>query len=384
MYEAFYGLKEKAFNLNPDPEYFYMSREHENAYVHLEYAIRESKGFAVITGEVGSGKTTLINYLLYKLELDINIGLITNTNIPASQFLKAICREFEIDVDVREKVDIMEIFQDFLLERYAQNERVLLIIDEAQNISPEAMEEIRMLSNLEAEKSHLIQIVLIGQPELKYKLQRNDLKQFAQRVSSHYHINGLNQVEVNNYIRYRLKVGEAKNLDIFKKDAIELIFQHSLGIPRVINVICDTALVYGYADGQKTIDKNIIENVIKERDESGIFSGLDIDSPKLAKNGSAEGKGFGIDISNTHLQMMDKRIDSLEATIGGLQGKIQDLNNLKNKRDNTIIELLKMLEQSMKSRMKLLSSVSPKKNLITSGNSKEHGNNPQKISLAKK
>ena len=382
MYEAFYGLKEKAFNLNPDPEYFYMSREHENAYVHLEYAIRESKGFAVITGEVGSGKTTLINYLLYKLKLDINIGLITNTNIPAPQFLKAICREFEIDVDVKEKVDIMEIFQDFLLERYAQNERVLLIIDEAQNISPEAMEEIRMLSNLEAEKSHLIQIILIGQPELKYKLQRNDLKQFAQRISSHYHINGLNKVEVNNYIRYRLKVGEANNLDIFKKDAIELIYENSLGIPRIINVICDTALVYGYADGQKIIDKRIIENVIKERDESGIFSGLDVDSPLSAKTDLPDEKGF--DTSNSYLQMLETRINSLEVTIVGLQEKIQHFNNLKNKRDDTIFELLKMLEQSIKSRMKLLSLVSPKKNSKNSGNIKAHETKAQKISLAKK
>ena len=381
MYEAFYGLKEKAFNLNPDPEYFYMSREHENAYVHLEYAIRESKGFAVITGEVGSGKTTLINYLLYKLKLDINIGLITNTNIPASQFLKAICREFEIDVDVREKVDIMEIFQDFLLERYAQNERVLLIIDEAQNISTEAMEEIRMLSNLEAEKSHLIQIILVGQPELRNKLQRNDLKQFAQRVSSHYHINGLNKVEVNNYIRYRLKVGEANNLDIFKKDAIELIYQHSLGIPRIINVICDTALVYGYADGQKTIDKNIIENVIKERDESGIFSGLDIDSPKSVKNALPDEKGF--DISNTHLQMMEKRIDSLEAMIGGLQEKIQNLNNLKNERDDTIIELIKMLENSIKSRFKLISVISQIKDGKNSTQQKNKKDS-QGISIVKK
>ncbi len=356
MYEAFYGLKEKAFNLNPDPDYFYMSREHENAYVHLEYAIRESKGFAVITGEIGSGKTTLINYLLYKLKLDINIGLITNTNIPASQFLKAICREFEIDVDVREKVDIMEIFQDFLLERYAHNERVLLIIDEAQNISPEAMEEIRMLSNLEAEKSHLIQIILIGQPELKSKLQRNDLKQFAQRVSSHYHINGLSKVEVNNYIRYRLKVGEAKNPDIFQKDAIELIYKHSLGIPRIINVICDTALVYGYADGQKTIEKDIIDNVIKERDESGIFSGLDLDSPKTSKNGSPEEKGF--EISNTQLQFMGKRIDTLDAKIEGLQEEISNLKNLKNERDTIIIELFKMLENGIKSRFKLLSVIS--------------------------
>ena len=381
MYEAFYGLKEKAFNLNPDPEYFYMSREHENAYVHLEYAIRESKGFAVITGEVGSGKTTLINYLLYKLKLDINIGLITNTNIPASQFLKAICREFEIDVDVREKVDIMEVFQDFLLDRYANNERVLLIIDEAQNISPEAMEEIRMLSNLEAEKSHLIQIILIGQPELKSKLQRNDLKQFAQRVSSHYHINGLNKDEVNKYIRYRLKVGEATNLDLFDKDAIELIYQHSLGIPRIINVICDTALVYGYADGQKVIDKSIIENVIKERDESGIFSGLEIAGPGASGDGLVEEKG--LEINSSQLQAMAKRIDALEAMTSELQEKIKDLNNLRNERDNTIIELLKMLEQSMKSRMRLLSYVSAGKNLKNGGNMNKQDGTSQKISLAK-
>jgi general secretion pathway protein A len=147
-------------------------------------------------------------------------------------------------------------------------------------------------------------------------------------------------------------------------------------------VICDTALVYGYADGQKTIDKSIIENVIKERDESGIFSGLDIGSPKSAKNGLPEEKGF--DTSNTQLQMMEKRIDSLEATIGGFQGKIQNLNNLKNKRDDIIIELLKMLEQSMKSRMKLLSLVSPRKNINNSGSSKEHETKSQKISLAKK
>jgi len=324
MYEAFYGLKEKAFNLNPDPEYFYMSREHENAYVHLEYAIRESKGFAVITGEVGSGKTTLINYLLYKLRLDINIGLITNTNIPAPQFLKAICREFEIDVDVREKVDIMEIFQDFLLERYAQNERVLLIIDEAQNISPEAMEEIRMLSNLEAEKSHLIQIILIGQPELKYKLQRNDLKQFAQRVSTHYHINGLNKDEVNNYIRYRLKVGEAKNLDIFNEDAIELIYRHALGIPRIINVICDTALVYGYADGIKIIDKGLIETVIKEREESGIFSKLDLNCGDASAKTLSEEKISKS--SASPLDFMGKRIEILDAKIEGLQ---EELKNIK-------------------------------------------------------
>jgi general secretion pathway protein A len=147
-------------------------------------------------------------------------------------------------------------------------------------------------------------------------------------------------------------------------------------------VICDTALVYGYADGQKTIDKSIIENVIKERDESGIFSGFDIDSPKSQKNGLPEEKEFRI--NNTRLHLMENRIDSLEARIGGLQEKIQNLNHLKNNRDDTIIELLKMLEQSMKSRMKLISFVSPRKNSKNSGNIKEPETKSQKIALAKK
>jgi general secretion pathway protein A len=362
MYEAFYGLKEKAFNLNPDPEYFYMSREHEDAYRHLEYAISESKGFAVITGEIGSGKTTLINYLLYKLELDINIGLITNTNIPASQFLKAICREFEINVDVREKVDIMDIFQDFLLERYAQNERVLLIIDEAQNVSLEAMEEIRMLSNLEAEKNHLIQIILIGQPELKSKLQRHDLKQFAQRVSTHYHINGLNKDEVNNYIRYRLEVGQAENLDLFQEDAIELIYKNSLGIPRIINVICDTALVYGYADELKIIDKSLIETVIKEREESGIFSKLDLNFRDADTTEKHIGEEKESNFSDLSTQLIGNRIDLLNEKILGLKEEVKNLKNVKNQRDTIVIELFKMLEDGIKSRFKLLSVISQIKN----------------------
>ena len=281
----------------------------------------------------------------------------------------------------REKVEIMEIFQDFLLERYSQNERVLLIIDEAQNISLEAMEEIRMLSNLEAEKSHLIQIILIGQPELKSKLQRHDLKQFAQRVSTHYHINGLNKDEVNNYIRYRLEVGEADNLDIFQDDAIELIYHHSLGIPRIINVICDTALVYGYADEIKIIDKSLIETVITEREESGIFSKLDLYSSE--SNAIAFSEEKAPESSDISIQFMEKRIDILDAKLGLLQEEIKNLKNVKNQRDIIIIELFKMLENGMKSRFKLLSVIRQ----IKDGESPKQQNkkrDPKGISIVKK
>ncbi len=346
MYESFYGMKEKTFNLNPDPDYLYMSQGHENTYTHLEYAIAENKGFVVITGEIGSGKTTLINYLLYNLQLDIQIGLINNTNIAPSQFLRMICREFEIEVNGKDKVEAMDAFQDFLLRKYSEKNRVLLIVDEAQNLSPKTMEEIRMLSNLEAEKDHLIQMILVGQPELKYKLQRKDMQQFAQRVTVHCHLDGLSQNEVGEYIRHRLKVGEAENLDLFDNEAIDAIYENSCGIPRLINILCDTALVYGFADGLKVIDKGILTNVIEERESSGIFSGINQDEQKVIP--AISGDGALSATMNDRLLLMEGRMQLLEE-------KLNYFTNNQEKRDTIVIELLKMLQKSMDSRTNLIS-----------------------------
>ena len=355
MYESYYGMKEKTFNLSPDHEYFYMSKGHEDAYTHLEYAINENKGFAVITGEIGSGKTTLINYFLYKTKLDFQIGLINNTNIPASQFLKAVCNELEIDSDFEDKISLMDSFQNYLLKQYSKKNRVVLIIDEAQNLSPKIMEEIRMMSNLESEKNHLIQIVLFGQPELKYKLQRMDLKQFAQRVSVHFHLKGLKKDEVQHYIRYRLKVGGTKNVNLFNDDAVDLIYLHSKGIPRIINIICDTALVYGYADSMKIITKNVIEEVIKERDQSGIFDEVHSNEPILPSK--YDQKEHGLEKSNHGLQMFVEKIAFLENNINDIKREIRHLKNIHNKRDRIIFDLFKMLEDSIKSRAHLLEMV---------------------------
>ena len=183
MYESFYGLKEKPFNLLPDPEYVFMSRGHENVYTHLEYAITENKGFVVVTGEIGSGKTTLINYLLGKIPQTVHAGIVNNPDVAPSQFIKMICREFEVDVTGMDKAGMLESFSRFLLEAFAGRRRVVLIVDEAQNLPTKTLEEIRLLSNLESEKHHLIQIILVGQPELKAKLQQRGVEQFAQRVS---------------------------------------------------------------------------------------------------------------------------------------------------------------------------------------------------------
>jgi general secretion pathway protein A len=345
-------MKEKTFNLSPDHEYFYMSKGHEDAYTHLEYAINENKGFAVITGEIGSGKTTLVNYFLYKTKLDFQIGLINNTNIPASQFLKAVCNELEIDSNFDDKIGLMDSFQNYLLKQYSEKNRVILIIDEAQNLSPKIMEEIRMMSNLESEKNHLMQIVLFGQPELKYKLQRMDLKQFAQRVSVHFHLKGLEKDEVQHYIRYRLKVGGTKNVNLFNDDAVDLIYLHSKGIPRIINIICDTALVYGYADSLKVITKKVIEEVIKERDQSGIFE--EFDNNEIILPFKDDQREHRQEKSNHEQQMLVEKIGFLENNIKDIKRDIRYLNNIHNKRDRIIFDLFKMLEDSIKSRAHLL------------------------------
>jgi len=356
MYESYYGMNEKAFNLSPDHEYFFMSKGHEEAFTHLEYAIKENKGFAVITGEIGSGKTTLINYFLYKTKLDFHIGLINNTNIPASQFLKAVCNELEIDSNFEDKVDLMDSFQNYLLKQYSKNNRVILIIDEAQNLSPKIMEEIRMISNLESEKNHLMQIVLFGQPDLKNKLQRMDLKQFAQRVSVYYHLKGLEKVEVQHYIRYRLKICGTKNINLFSDDAVDLIYQHSKGIPRIINIICDTALVYGYADGMKIISKNVIEEVIKEREQSGIFE--DFENNKIIIPVKDDRKEHNPAESYHELDIFLEKIVFLENNINDIKHEIKYLKNFNDKRERIIFDLFKMLEDSIKSRAHLLKMVS--------------------------
>lgn len=355
MYEAFYGLKEKPFNLLPDPEYLFMSKSHDNAYAHLEYAISENKGFVVVTGEIGSGKTTLLNFLLNKISQDINVGLINNTSIPPDQLLKVICREFELSVDGRDKAQLLSLFQDFLVGQFSSNHRVVLFVDEAQNLSPAALEEVRLLSNLETEKSHLIQIILVGQPELRFRLQRNDLKQFAQRVSVHCHLKGLNNGEVQQYIKHRLKAAGAKKIDIFRKDSVDLIAEYSKGIPRLINILCDTSLVYGFADGQKLISRKIVSSVIDAREAGGILTeGVGGGSEKPVVMAEKPDTGGSVIDYEPWIQSLERRLLVLENMTVSMDQKITQLSQKKEDRDMVVLELFKMLRESIENRLSLV------------------------------
>jgi general secretion pathway protein A len=349
MYENFYGLKEKPFNLTPDPDYLYMSPGHENVYNHLEYAIQESKGFVVVSGEVGAGKTTLINFLLRKVPQAIHVGIINNTLVQPQELLRMICQEFELEITNVEKSVLLTRFYNYLLESYSKRERVILIIDEAQNLPEKSLEEIRMLSNLEAEKDHLIQMILVGQPQLKEKLRRKSLEQFVQRVTVYCHLNALDRAQLDNYIRHRLTVAGAQNLDIFDSEALNAIFKHSLGIPRLINILCDSALVYGYADDVKIIGRELIDTVAQARNlgeradsqdslpvEEKIIEAVTSDSLALLRQ-EFEGR----------FKMLEEKLASQEDMILNVSNRLESRQGQKDERDEIIIKLFKMVKKNL-------------------------------------
>ena len=359
MYEAFFGLKENPFNLNPDPEYIFMSDGHENAHTHLEYAIMESKGFVVLTGEIGAGKTTLLNLFINEIPEDYNVGLINHTFVTPIQFVRKVCREFEVEVNGSDKETMLDAFHEFLLDQYAQSRRVVLIVDEAQNLASKTLEEMRMLSNLESDKSHLIQIILVGQPELKTKLKKKELEQLAQRITVHFHLEALGRQEVHAYIQYRLKVGGAKRANIFTEEAMDAIARYSKGIPRMINIICDAALVYAFADSKEFVDVNIINDVIKERAAGGIFHEEPKDDGRAAGQNAVElqkANYQNLQISaaelfaNEKILRIEDRLNHIEDKLKYFEKGFEQLQKQEDKKETIIIELFKMLHKSIKGR----------------------------------
>jgi len=269
MYENYYSLKEKPFQIVPNPNYLYLSSVHENAVTYLEYGLMENVGFILLTGEVGTGKTTLVRHIMNQFESEKDIAVIFNTNVSADELICLILQSCELEPEQGSKTKNIETFYQFLIEKYAQNRPVLLIIDEAQNLSDATLEEVRMLSNLQSDDQSLIQIMLVGQPELKDRLQKPDHGAFAQRIAVNFFLSGLTNKETESYIFYRLKKAGG-NPNIFSPEAIEKIFQASKGIPRTINLLCDAAMVYGFGYEFKTIDAPVIEQVIKDKGGMGL------------------------------------------------------------------------------------------------------------------
>ncbi|OSZ75429.1 ExeA family protein [Hydrogenophaga sp. IBVHS1] len=273
MYESFYGLREKPFSIQPDPDFLYMGKRHSLAYTMLEYAIHNRAGFTVICGEIGCGKTTLIRRLLNNLGSDVKVGLVTNTHPDLADLTEWIMLAFGQPYDSMSPVARYDAFQRFLINEYSQQRRVVLIVDEAQNVNPAAMESLRMLSNINADKDQLLQVVLVGQPQLRTLLQRPELQQFAQRVAADFYISPLNSVEVGDYIDHRLKVA-GRERQLFTPLATSKIARAAHGIPRSINILCDTALVYGFAAEARLIDVHLVDEVLNDRSQYGVLGDI--------------------------------------------------------------------------------------------------------------
>lgn len=265
MYRNFYGFKEKPFELTPDPYFIYLSEIHQEALAYLRYAIREGKGFSVITGEAGTGKTSLVHMLLSRLDGRIRTCYIFNPILDPVDFLNYICEDLGIELGaVRSRGQSLSALHHFLLDCYTRDEKVFLIIDEAQSLEPKLLQQVRLLTNLETSKNKLLHVILLGQPELNETLEKPHFRPLKQRISVRFDLRPLNLSETRDYIVHRIKKAGARSINIFDTGAIKEIYGYSRGIPRLINIICDNALLTGFSLDQNRIGKKIIRDVVKE------------------------------------------------------------------------------------------------------------------------
>ena len=264
IYQEFYGLKEAPFSVTSDPNFLFFSRHHKEAFSHFLYGIKERKGFLQITGEIGTGKTTLCRALLDTLDPKTKSAFILNPNLSALQLLKAIVADFGVMVKTRSRMELMDVLNQFLITQLTEGNNVVLIIDEAQNLNPEVLEQIRMISNLETHKEKLIQIALVGQPELRQKLENPTLRQLRQRIGIRYHILPLERDEVGEYIQHRLHVAGSNGRIQFVPKTVDSIYRYSKGIPRLINMVCDKCLLAGYVYETDEMTLEIVRRCIQE------------------------------------------------------------------------------------------------------------------------
>lgn len=264
MYLDYFGLEDFPFRITPDTDYLYMSPAHSRAKAYMEYAVFSREGFVVITGEIGSGKTTLIKKLLTELDENVLVAKLFQTQLDEVEILQAILVEFGLNPFSAKKVELLNMLNQFLVDSYLEGKQVLLIIDDAQNLSKRALEEITMLSGLETQKEKILHVILVGQPELNDKLEAPDMEQLLQRVSLRYHVRTLSEEETKEYIKHRLTVAGYGNKKLFSDDIYKKIFEYSGGVPRLINTLCDTALTCAFADEQKKIGDNEFKSVIEE------------------------------------------------------------------------------------------------------------------------
>jgi general secretion pathway protein A len=264
MYNEFYGFRESPFNITPDPRFLFFSDKHREAFNHVLFGIRERKGFIQITGEVGAGKTTVCRAILSELGPTYKTALILNPMMTGTQLMRAVITELGLKPRKQDRTAYLDLLNAFLLEQAAAGNDVVLLIDEAQDLEPELLEQVRLLSNLETDQRKLLQIVLIGQPELREKLNQKGLRQLRQRITVRYHLRPLDRFETERYVTHRLRVAGADGRPTFTPWAIRRVHRYSHGVPRLVNAVCDKALLYGYVNGTYQLTGRAVRQAVRE------------------------------------------------------------------------------------------------------------------------
>jgi general secretion pathway protein A len=299
MYERHFGLKQRPFSIAPDPRYLFMSERHREALAHLLYGVQGGGGFVLLTGDVGAGKTTVCRCFLEQLPPRCNVAYIFNPKLTVEELLKTVCAEFRIPYQhegpgVPTVKDYVDALNEFLLRTHAVRQTSVLVIDEAQNLSVRVLEQLRLLTNLETNERKLLQIILIGQPELRSILARPDMQQLAQRVIARYHLEALTEAETGNYVRHRLGVAGLRQADPFDRRAMRRIFRYSRGVPRRINLLCDRALIGAYASSKLSVDREIIDKAALE-----VLDATDFGKIRRARFERAALVGIGLAVGAT-------------------------------------------------------------------------------------
>ena len=341
MYKEHFSFKHKPFELVPDPDFFFRSSTHKKAITYLEYGIKEKAGFILLTGEIGSGKTTILRNLIKDLGSSIKLSRVNNTMVSSEQLISLINEDFGLEIDGKTKNRLLSDLNGFLIEQYSAKIQPILLIDEAQNLSVDLLEEIRLLSNLETDRAKLLQIILVGQPELKNTLMLPKLIQLRQRISINYHISPLSIDETGEYIRHRLSV--AGNSDAIKldDDVLHIIYQFSRGIPRLINILCDFVLLAAFVEGASEATVEIIREVAKDLEANDYWNERpDEKSSEQEKNGLHVDMAKEIANISRRLLRMEEFIEEHSSDAdGALKEKISFL-------DETVTEMITTLNEA--------------------------------------
>lgn len=358
MYEQHFSFRCKPFELLPNPDFLFHSSTHKKAITYLDYGLKEKVGFILLTGEIGSGKTTIIRNFIKNLSSSVKLCRINNTKVSSQQLISMINEDFGLDVEGKSKIKLLSELNDFLIDQYAKNSQPILLIDEAQNLSPNLLEEIRLLSNLETDRAKLLQIILVGQPEMNKTLMLPEMMQLRQRININYHISPLSIDETVKYITHRLTIAGNTSVIRFQGEMSELIYRFSRGIPRLINILCDFALLTAFVESKKEVSSDIVREVAKDL-ESRVYSHISQDndlSEESNKDEDPEYRALAGDIAIRIIELEEalKRsigeIASLSEKIGQLETEVSMVKNIAT--DNQLSDLSKrvsMLENRVAS-----------------------------------